>query len=963
MSGSPTNSQRESDDQPGNDFEKLSKADLIRLIKTKEIEVAQLDKALKNLSFDPSIFIAPKVREPFWDRMRVCQEFIGEKRGLETDIQKGVDRFELTKKDKQDKLRQLQKDLTVMKEARADNEALQAKQTDLEEEIRIRDKRIEELHARNHFLNRWNGLLEHKVEEYSTKVELVEKHFKDEQQEYMKERKKLASRVSEMDENNMKGKPLFRICDEFKSSETFYSNTSQSNLDQIVLRFNTVKAESIKFVELLNLVQEFHKLVLKDLDELTSKGALNREDRIERDKVAHLLEQLSSERMCHNYIKGLLSKDITVFKKTIEFLINLGPTFLASKHELFEDDTIVSRLCQDLRAYTNFENKKKVLNLITEMIQHSEKFTKTFVALGGVQILISEFNSYKDPVFVNSEYFCHLLTVLRKMLPNEVEFSDFVNIEILGYFVKLLSECYNKSSLFEILQILNFLGSKPNIRKRLMHLKIFKRVIKFYEDSWRNKDLKLLFYVFLLMGKFTREEGFKLQLISHFEIQNDVSTLFEPFKEENSHLTTEEIKCATLEIIRNLVMQSSPQKMRETLVKSSFLKSAIQVCMNDDSNLLKNLALDCLISTKDFVIKQIMRLDDLVINLEKLYDTKDSTIQSKMLLFVIWGLKNHCLEHSVVKQELIIKVGKGSLLSLESGEAGKFRKEFLMLYLMLEEPNWRETILSIRYFEDLIVTRFAQTVPTVKAWFNSMVLVLESPYLNSIFKSNPNYIKFIWKEITDNIRDYTLEVMLLLRASINLDPFRQKFQESTAKDSTFLALVLSYFVTLEPSPDLSPAMLFVCYEVIHYMCNLSLSKEVMLKNKQFHDCLRRRLKEANDVSKIVVRIVHHLVVNNDKNDVKDLVTRDFVNGLNNVLIRVKEYDLGGFLVEINKNLLEKQLVLKEDLKLDPTAVGQVDSVKSELGSRFKPKLTLCDDIIEGMMDKYKQHYIDASLTE
>jgi len=829
--------------------------------------------------------------------------------------------------------------------------------------LKQKKKKEEQYFNDNQKLNEKNSILKMKVEEFERKIDTSEKGFIKEKEEYEKERKDLSARIQKLTVKRYTAKNSLKLTVEFKASEVFYAGNNQQNLEQLILRFNTVSAENAKYVELIELLSQFHALVAEELSQINEKGVINQADREERDKVQQLLEQLMSDKMCKNYIKGLLSKDIAIFKKTIEFLINLGPSFLATKHELFEDDTIVSRLCQDLRTYSNFENKKKVLNLITEMIHHSEKFTKTFVALGGVQILIAEFNSYKDPVFINSEYFCHLLTVLRKMLPNEVEFSDFVNIEILGYFVKLLSECYNKSSLFEILQILNFLGSKPNIRKRLMHLKIFKRVIKFYEDSWRNKDLKLLFYVFLLMGKFTREEGFKLQLISHFEIQNDVSTLFEPFKEENSHLTTEEIKCATLEIIRNLVMQSSPQRMRETLVKSSFLKSAIQICMNDESKLLKNLALDCLISTKDFVIKQIMRLDDLVINLEKLYDTKDSTIQSKMLLFVIWGLKNHCLDHSVVKQELIIKVGKGSLLSLESGEAGKFRKEFLMLYLMLEEPNWRETILSIRYFEDLIVTRFAQTVPTVKAWFNSMVLVLESPFLNSIFKSNPNYIKFIWKEITDNIRDYTLEVMLLLRASINLDPFRQKFQESTSKDSTFLALVLSYFVNLEPSPDLSPLMQFVCYEVIHYMCNLSLSKEVMLKNKQFHDCLRRRMKEAGEVSKIVIRIVHHLVMNNDKADIKDLLTKDFLTGLKNLLIRVKEYDIGGFLVEINRTLLEKQLLTKEDLSMDPTAVGQIDSVKSELGSRFKPKLTLCDDIIEGMMEKYKQHYIDTTLYE
>lgn len=203
-----------------------------------------------------------------------------------------------------------------------------------------------------------------------------------------------------------------------------------------------------------------------------------------------------------------------------------------------------------------------------------------------------------------------------------------------------------------------------------------------------------------------------------------MSTLFEPFKEENSHLTTEEIKCATLEIIRNLVTPSSPPKMRELLVKSSFLKSAIQICMDDKSNMLKNLALDCLISVKDFVLKGIMRLDDLIIDLEKLYDTKDSIIQSKMLLFLDWGLRNSCIEKSVVKQELIIKVASGSILSLEVGEASKFRKEFLGLYLMLDEENWKETILSIRYFDNLVTARIAKTKPTVKAWLNAMTLVI-----------------------------------------------------------------------------------------------------------------------------------------------------------------------------------------------------------------------------------------------
>ena len=332
-----------------------------------------------------------------------------------------------------------------------DFEKLDAQVQEMETDLRSKTKKVEELHSKNHHLVRANEILQMKVDEYERRIDNVEKHFIDEKEEYARERKKLQKKVRDMTIKRSYKKAVLKITSEFKASEVFYSNNNQYNIEQIILRFNTVAAESAKYVELLNLVREFHQLVVQELKDLNDKGVINKEDRIDKDKIEGLLELLTSDKMCNNYIKGLLSKDLGVFKATIEFLISLGPAFLRDKHSLFENDLIVSRLCQDLRTYSSFENKKKVLNLITEMITYSVKFTKTFIALGGVQILIGEFLSYKDPVFINSEYFCHLLMVLRQMLPNEDEFGDFVNIEVLSYFVKLLSECYNKNSLFEIL--------------------------------------------------------------------------------------------------------------------------------------------------------------------------------------------------------------------------------------------------------------------------------------------------------------------------------------------------------------------------------------------------------------------------------------------------------------------------------------------------------------------------------
>lgn len=934
------------------DYDKLSKQDLIRLIKTKDVELAHLRKSLDKQAFDPSIFLNSKIRDLFWDKIKSAEVFSSEKYDKISKFQAEIQRNLHTIGERDNKIKMLEDELLDISLLKEENSKMKGKIQELEQDLKIRTRKEEEQHSKNHHLSRVNEILQVKVDEYERRIDDVEKHYIVEKEEYERERKNLSKRIQQMTVKRSTKKTLVKITSEFRASEVFYSGNNQINIEQIIMRFSSVPSESVKYSELLNLVKEFHCLVQEELEEINNKGVVNKEDKIEKEKVESLLNILTSDKMCNNYIKGLLSKDLNVFKNTIEFLIALGSDFLKAKHQLFEEDSIVSRLCEDLRNYTSFENKKTVLNLITELISASEKFTSSFVALGGVQILISEFLSYKDQVFINSQYFSHLLIILKKMMPNEHEFADFVNIEVLSYFVRLLSECYNKNSLFEVLQILNYLASKPNIRNRLLHLKIFRRVIKFYEDSWKTKDFKLLFYVFLLMGKFTREEGFKTQLIAHFEIQNDVSTLFEPFKEENSHLTTEEIKCATLEIIRNLIMQNSPQKMREVLVKSSFLKSAIQVCMADDSKMLKSLALDCLISVKDFVLKNIMKLDDIIINLEKLYDTKDSSIQSKTLLFVSWGLKSQCLEKSIIKQEFIIRVSAGSLLSLEVGEASKFRKEFLALYLMLEDEAWRETILSVKYFENLLTARIAKNKGTIKAWLNSIALVLECPYLTPIFKSNPNYIKFVWIEISENIKEYTIEVLLVIRACIGLESFREKFQ-----NLVFISLVVSSFVNVEKAIK-NENIIFVCYEVLHYFVSGSIGRDIILKNKALLECMKRRLKEGEEVSKVVIRIFHALIVNYEKKDIELMCDRELIMGLNFLTTKMAEYDIAGFCIDVAKNLISKNVIPESELRIEPQYM-QTEVIKTDLGTRFKPKLTLCEDIIEQMMDSFKKDYIDS----
>jgi hypothetical protein len=931
------------------DYDKLSKQDLIRLIKTKDVELLHLRKSLEKQSFDPSVFLNTKIRDIFWDKVKNCESFSSEKYELMSKFQTETQRNFQTIGEKDSKIATLLRTVEGNEELMKKNELLEKKIDSMNREFSDKGTRLNDLHSENHYLQREIAILKEKVNFYEGKVEKVESYFAKEKDEYEAERKKLSKRIAQLTNKRSTKKAILKITSEFKASEIFYSNNNQYNIEQIVLRLNTVNAESTKYVELLTLVKEFHVLITEELREIEARGVVNKDDRLERDKLDSLLVLLASDRMCNNYIKGLNCKDQTVFKTTIDFLLSLGEKFARENYRLFEDDYIVTKMCEELRQYSGFENKKKVLNMITYLITYSEVFNRKFVSLGGIQILIAEFSEHKDPVFINSEYFGHLLKIMRRMIPKETEFADFMNVEVLSYFVKLLSECYNKTSLLEIIQILNYLAQKPNIRKRLIHFKIFKKVISFYEESWHNKDFKLLFSVFLLFGKFTREDGFKMQLISHFEIQNDVSTLYEPFKDENSHLTTIDIKSATLEIIRNLIIEDSPSKMREALVKSTFLKSVIQACLNDEAKILKNLALDCLISVNDFVLRGVMKIDDIIIDLENIYNTQDSIIQSKLLLFLAWGLKEKCIDKSVIKQELIIKIVKGSLLSLETGEGSKFRKEFLCLYLLLDEDAWRETILSVRYFESLITARVSKTKSTIKAWFNSIVLVLDNAYLNPIFKSNPNYLKFIWIELTENFKDNVIEVLLIVRACIYLEPFRAKFQ-----DTVFISLLFNQFVSVEKGIK-SENILFICYEIIHYLANNSFGKELLLKHKGMHDCFRRRLRDGGEICKLVVRILHPLVMQFNKADLELLVDRELVMGLNQLIPKLKEFNILGFMIEINQSLVQKEIIPLEELKFEKDLGTEI--VKMDLATRFNPKRTICEEIIEQMVERFKLDYL------
>jgi hypothetical protein len=112
----------------------------------------------------------------------------------------------------------------------------------------------------------------------------------------------------------------------------------------------------------------------------------------------------------------------------------------------------------------------------------------------------------------------------------------------------------------------------------LTSLKIFTHLLKFYTDAWQDRNFTLLFHVFLLFSKFTRETSFKLQLTSHLELENEFTVFFEPFKEENEEIADLDVKVAALEIIRNLILLGTSEEVKKMLVASGFLKTLLKKC-------------------------------------------------------------------------------------------------------------------------------------------------------------------------------------------------------------------------------------------------------------------------------------------------------------------------------------------------------------------------------------------------
>lgn len=1010
-----------------NNYQELSKTDLVKLLKNRDIELTQLKQSQIRDAFSPAAFLQDYMREEFWDKIRVSESFSSDRYEMMSQFQSQAQKQQRSIQEKDQKINQLVKVVEEEGGFKAKLVDSNIQINNLQQEVEKNRSLYEDYHAKTHYSVRERDILKEKVEFYESNFNELEKFFQKSVRQYQSERRKLTERIATMSKTNKKKTGLLKIASEFRATEIFYSKDNEYNIDQIILRFNTVSPESQKFLDLLNLIKDFYNLVKLEMKELELKVVLTNQEIIEKRKVEKLLKLLTSSKMCGNYTKGLKAHDYDVFTNTVSFITSLGPMFIKANLQHFSSSQIISRICQTLSMSFNFSAKtghafkkamkkpnfvldaiteieqvrnnkgqnaitsgkemenlalqaitkqklkkgesalnkrnnlnnhgddeskakdsyrfqKMLLALTAQLVDLSDKFRSSFILLGGVQFILSSLQSTIDPIFINSDFYYYLLQILAKILPEADNLRDFKNNELLQLIIKLLRECYNKDSIGKVLEILDGLSEDYFLRIRLNQLKVFGDLLKFYGEAWNSRDLQMLFKVFILFGKFTREMSFKIQLISHLELDNDFSALFEPFKEENQDITSAKIKAASLEIIRNLILNGPSEELREMMAKSSFLKTLLKNALDDDDNTLKSFALDCLLSVNDLVSEGIMPLDDLVFDLDKIFNNQHSAIQSKLLLFISWGLLTDSIDISLIRQSFLSNVIDNGFDALEKGESERFKRSNFVITLLLEKDTWSEILLAMQYYEKYLTSRVNNKKKTRRAWLQGLSLLASHTSFITTIRANPNLLKFVWFEISEHCHDMNLEVVMLVKSTITLPEMLDKYN-----DEVFLSKLLRGFIdSYHTYPN--DKLIMTALEVFYGFCRSPAAIKVYLKNKAFHKFLKRLWsKVGTSLNRLTVRIYMEMIAQASDKELKYMIDEEFIDSFKILLQGQSALQIEAFTSNIILNLEQKDIIPEGEFQ--KTSYTEEDLI-AQIPSVFEPRELLLEDSVEQMMEDF-----------
>ena len=308
----------------------------------------------------------------------------------------------------------------------------------------------------------------------------------------------------------------------------------------------------------------------------------------------------------------------------------------------------------------------------------------------------------KDPMYINSKAYLKLLELLRLLMctgEGETKFDkNYLEDDFLSLLINLLDECFNKETLYNLLMILAEISRDHDIRKKLMELQIFSQLTKFYTDASGSGNTQLLFHLFILFGRFTREVSFKIQFYESLEIGNNFIGLFEPFKFENEEFTSLKIKLAVLQIIRNTVLNGPSRELRRTLAGASYLNTMLKNCLEEGDDKLKEYALDILVSLYDLIAEGAIYIEDLLVDFDKIFLSDTEAIQEKLFLFVSWSLLSNTIGINFITRNFIIKAIDSGFAAATRGNFTIFQKSYFIIFLVLlrdKKDKWSSNIMSL----------------------------------------------------------------------------------------------------------------------------------------------------------------------------------------------------------------------------------------------------------------------------
>jgi hypothetical protein len=289
------------------------------ILKSKDKELLELREALESNLWKNSFFLSNKSRDLFWKLVNKCENSNDRVHRMELEFRAHKQEIEMENHDLKRKLEDGQEMIDKLSMEAKQVANLKVGNTKLRDQIANEQKRLQKETSREVYSPKDHQMFQQKVAYYESAFTVLNGRLQTSINEYNKEKSDLHTLIK-IKEPMQSRAPTQKATNEMRATEIFYSKNSEYNIEQMLLRFNSVESDSDKFVEMLTLMFGFYRLVTDELETFNERLTLSRDEKIEKEKAERLVVTLTNKNFYSQYIKGLVAEDLKVFEQTAEFL-------------------------------------------------------------------------------------------------------------------------------------------------------------------------------------------------------------------------------------------------------------------------------------------------------------------------------------------------------------------------------------------------------------------------------------------------------------------------------------------------------------------------------------------------------------------------------------------------------------------------------------------------------------------